>query len=213
MKSDMVVRFPARRVVTGALALLLTGTTMMAVSRAQSATSLPLALNSARVSLAGTSNIHDYTASTSTVRLTSAQLARPLAGAAGLDEILAPGTIGAFDVTVPATSLVSDKDGLNKNMHKALLADKHPDILFRLARLEAGAAGSLKAIGTLRVAGKEREMAFTLETEPQASALRITGQTDLLMTDYGITPPKAMLGMLKTHPKVTITFEALLALQ
>ena len=27
------------------------------------------------------------------------------------------------------------------------------------------------------------------------------------MTDFGITPPKAMLGMLKTDPKVTVTFE------
>jgi hypothetical protein len=33
----------------------------------------------------------------------------------------------------------------------------------------------------------------------------------MLMTDFGIVPPKAMLGMLKTDPKVTITFETLLA--
>ena len=32
------------------------------------------------------------------------------------------------------------------------------------------------------------------------------------MTDYGIAPPKAMLGMLKTDPKVTITFETVLAI-
>ena len=30
------------------------------------------------------------------------------------------------------------------------------------------------------------------------------------MTDFGITPPKAMLGMLKTDPKVTVTFETVL---
>jgi hypothetical protein len=29
------------------------------------------------------------------------------------------------------------------------------------------------------------------------------------MTDFGITPPKAMLGMLKTDPKVTVTFDTL----
>jgi hypothetical protein len=33
----------------------------------------------------------------------------------------------------------------------------------------------------------------------------------MLMTDYGITPPKAMLGMLKTDPKITVTFEVVLA--
>jgi hypothetical protein len=29
----------------------------------------------------------------------------------------------------------------------------------------------------------------------------------ILMTDFGVTPPTAMLGMLKTYPKVTITFD------
>ena len=32
----------------------------------------------------------------------------------------------------------------------------------------------------------------------------------MLMTDFGIEPPKAMLGMLKTDPKVTVTFETVL---
>ncbi len=206
-----MVRSTARHAEIAVLTGLLAATTMVAVSRAQDAP-LPLALNSARVSLAGTSNIHDYTASTSTVRLTAAQLARPLAGASAVDEILAPGVVGTFEVAVPAASLSSDKDGLNKNMHKALLADKHPDITFRLARVEAGAAGAVKAFGTLSIAGKSREMAFDLQTERQASALKVTGKADLLMTDYGITPPKAMLGMLKTNPKVTVTFETLIAL-
>jgi hypothetical protein len=39
----------------------------------------------------------------------------------------------------------------------------------------------------------------------------VTGQVVLLMTDYGIKPPTAMLGMLKTDPKVTITFETVLS--
>jgi hypothetical protein len=30
------------------------------------------------------------------------------------------------------------------------------------------------------------------------------------MTDYGIKPPTAMLGMLKTDPKVTVSFETML---
>lgn len=205
----MAVRFRAPSVATGTLALLLAITAMVAVSRAQDATPLPLALDSARVTLAGTSNIHDYTATTSTVRLTSARLVQPVADANGL---LAPGAVEGFEVAVPAATLVSDKDGLNKNMHKALLADKHPNIVFRLAQIDPGAGGALKAVGTLQIAGKAKEMAFDLKTERQASTLKITGQTALLMTDFGITPPKAMLGMLKTDPKVTVTFEALLSI-
>jgi hypothetical protein len=33
----------------------------------------------------------------------------------------------------------------------------------------------------------------------------------LLMTDFGIAPPKALMGMLKTDPKVTVSFQTLLA--
>lgn len=205
----MAVRFRAPSVATGTLALLLATTALVAVSRAQNATPLPLALDTARVTLAGTSNIHDYSATTSTVRLTSARVVQPVADADGL---LAPGAVEGFEVAVPAATLVSDKDGLNKNMHKALLADKHPNIVFRLARIEAGAAGALKAVGTLQIAGKAKEMAFDLTTERQASSLKISGRTNLLMTDFGIAPPKAMLGMLKTDPKVTVTFEAVLSL-
>jgi polyisoprenoid-binding protein YceI len=195
--------------VTGALALIVAASAMVTVARAQQNPALPLALDSARVSLTGTSNIHDYEATTTTVQLTTARLSSD----ASWDAILAPGAIEAFEVAVPAASLLSDKDGLNKNMHKALLAEKHPNIVFRLARLEASANGAVKAIGTLQIAGKTCDMAFDLTTERQATALKVTGKTDLLMTDYGIAPPKAMLGMLKTNPKVTVTFEALLAIK
>jgi hypothetical protein len=40
----------------------------------------------------------------------------------------------------------------------------------------------------------------------------VIGDVTFLMTDYGITPPKAMLGMLKTDPKITVTFEIVLGL-
>jgi hypothetical protein len=39
----------------------------------------------------------------------------------------------------------------------------------------------------------------------------VNGSVDLNMTDFGITPPKAMLGMLKTDPKVTVQLEAVLS--
>jgi hypothetical protein len=55
-------------------------------------------------------------------------------------------------------------------------------------------------------------VALTLTTKRAGDTLNVQGTLDLLMTDYGVTPPKAMLGMLKTDPKVTITFETVLAI-
>lgn len=171
--------------------------------------SSPLALTSAKVSLAGTSNIHEFTAATSEVRVTRVALAGGVSGPGLLAAVLNPGAVDAFDIAIPAASLSSPKEGIDKNMHKALKATEFKDITFRLVRLEARPA--LRAIGLLKIAGVEREVAIDLKTAATAAALTITGQVPLLMTDYGIAPPKAMLGMLKTDPKITVTFEVVLA--
>ena len=69
----------------------------------------------------------------------------------------------------------------------------------------------LRAIGTLRIAGAEKEVAFDLATAVKGDRLVVTGSVDLLMTDFGIAAPKAMMGMLRTDPKVTVTFETVLS--
>jgi hypothetical protein len=172
--------------------------------------SAPLALSSAKVSIAGTSNIHEFTASTTDVRVTRLALANGVGGPGLLAAVVNPGAVDAFEIAVRAAALSSPKEGLDKNMHKALKATEFKDITFRLVRLEA-AAPALRAAGVLKIAGVEREVAFDLKTTVTPAALTVTGTVPLLMTDYGITPPKAMLGMLKTDPKITVTFEVVLA--
>jgi polyisoprenoid-binding protein YceI len=166
-----------------------------------------LQLDSARVTLSGASNVHPYDASTRTVKVTRLQLSP--ANADGSPEALtAPGAIEAFEIVIPAATLTSPREGLDKNMHKALKVQQHADITFRLTRLEpATAPDAFRGIGTLTIAGVAREVALALTIQKTGAALTVKGTLPLLMTDYGITPPKAMLGMLKTDPKVTITFE------
>ena len=127
------------------------------------------------------------------------------------DDVVKPGALEAFEIAIPAASLSSPKAGLDKNMHKALKVEQFPDITFRLTRLERRRAGALKAIGMLRIAGVEREVALDVKTERRDATLVVKGSLPLLMTDYGIKPPTAMLGMLKTDPKVTVSFETVLA--
>jgi hypothetical protein len=141
---------------------------------------VPLAVDSAKVTLAGTSNIHEYTASTTKVRVTQAQLG----------------------------------DALDKNMYKALKVDEFPDITFRLTKFDftGKPAGAAKAIGVLKIAGVERQITMDITTKVDGEKLDVQGRLDLLMTDFGIKPPTAMMGMLKTDPKVTVTFETVLAM-
>ena len=173
----------------------------------------PLAIDSARITLSGTSNIHAYTASTTTVRVTRAQLTCELEGPDMWSNALKPGAVEAFEIAIPAATLTSPRDGLDKNMHEALKVKDHPDIVFRLLRFEpgSGAPGTLRGIGVLQIAGVEREVSFDVTTQREGSMLKVQGRLLLLMTDFGIKPPVAMLGMLKTDPKVAITFETVLA--
>src|SRR5688572_29695137 len=168
----------------------------------------PLAIDTAKVTIEGTSNIHDYTASTASARITRVQLGPDVVGAAFWDEVQKPGGLEAFEISIPAGSLKSIKDGLDKNMYKALKVKEHADITFTLKRME-GAPGALQAFGTLRIAGVEREVTLPLRTARKASGLSVSGELDVLMTDYGIAPPKAMMGMVKADPKIKITFEVL----
>lgn len=204
----------ATRIVRGcAVGLGLIIVAAAAAATGQEASHSPLTLASGRVSIAGTSNIHAYTASTDVVRVRRVQLAHGVMAPNLWDRIVTPGAVDLFEVAIPAATLSSPKDGLDKNMHKALKVTEHPEIIFRLLRLEprAGAPGALRAVGMLQIAGVEREVGFDFTTERTDAALRVQGTLDLQMTDYGIKPPTAMLGMLKTDPKVTVTFETLLA--
>jgi len=172
----------------------------------------PLAIDTARVSITGSSNIHEYTASTTTVRVTRVALGAAAAGDDLWTGVVKPGAIEAFEIAIPSASLSSPKAGLDKNMWKALKTDKFDTITFALKRLEPGAApNAFKAVGTLRIAGVEREVALNVITERRNDTLAVRGTLALLMTDYGIQPPVAMLGMLKTDPKVTVSFETVLA--
>src|SRR5262245_3916981 len=178
-----------------------------------------LTFSSARVSLEGTSNMHGYSASTTAVRLASVHVDGTPTGDV-LGQLLAPGALKTLEIAIPAATLSSPREGIDKNMHKALKVEAHPDIRFRLRSLEpdgspAGAGAkpgtAYRAFGWLTIAGVEREVVFNLAVERKGATLLVTGGTDLLMTDYGITPPKAMLGMLRTNPKVQIRLELAVA--
>ena len=195
----MTKRFGFRIILTAAVATLLWATTITAQP--------PLALGATRVTINGTSNIHAYTASTTTVRLVRGEFGAIASGSDPWSQVLNPGAIDAFEVAIPAATLTSPREGLDKNMHKALKIDQHADITFHVLRVEPLDGGAAKVTGVLRIAGVERQVMLDVKTQRTTNGLAVSGQTTLLMTDFGIKPPTAMLGMLKTDPKVTVAFE------
>jgi polyisoprenoid-binding protein YceI len=195
----------------GLLAVLtLSGRPFAAPAGIDAALSSPVSVTSATLSISGTSTMHPYVVSTKTLKVGTA-----VATATDLKGLLEPGALQGFELVVPVNSFTSDKDGLTKQMFKAMRADKHPTITFRLTgyTVETGATGiTVKPAGTLTVAGVEKPIEMVLDVKEVAGALQVRGTRDMLMTDFGIKPPTMFMGMLKTDDKVTITFALNLAL-
>ena len=63
----------------------------------------------------------------------------------------------------------------------------------------------------MKIAGVEKDITFNVTAAAAPTTLTVSGEVPVLMTDYGIAPPKAMMGMLKTDPKVTVKFETVFA--
>ena len=119
---------------------------------------------------------------------------------------------GLADLTffVDVESILSGKGVMDGKTHSALKQKKHPQITFKLIEITSISEGSLTANGTLSIAGKENKV--TLDATYLAENtdnIRVQGSKSLLMSDYGIKPPKAMLGTLKTGDEVTIQFDVL----
>lgn len=194
----------------GLLAVLVLSGRPFAAPAADAALSSNVSITSATVSISGTSTMHPYVVSTKTLKVGGAA-----ATAADLKGLLQPGALQNFELQIPLNTFTSDKDGLTKQMFKAMKADKHPTITFRLTgyTVEPAAAGvTVKPTGTLTVAGVEKPIEMVLDVKEVAGALQVRGTRDLLMTDFGIKPPTMFMGMLKTDDKVTITFALNLAL-
>jgi hypothetical protein len=190
--------------------LVLAGRPFAAPGTADATQGSNISITASTLSITGTSTMHPYAVSTKTVKV-----AAGIAAAADLKALLQPGALQGFELQIPLSTFTSDKDGLTKQMFKAMKADKHPVITFKLNAytVEPAAGGmSIKPSGTLTVAGVEKPIDMVLDVKEQNGALHVRGTRDLLMTDFGIKPPTMFMGMLKTDDKVTITFELQLAL-
>jgi polyisoprenoid-binding protein YceI len=171
----------------------------------------PVVVSSAKVTVSGTSTVLDWSATTNQAQTRNVKVTKDLPGGDFFwVGVVQPGAVESFEVVVPVAALKSDRDEFTTDMHAALKANLHPEIVFTLSRLEKKPGGA-HAFGTLKVAGIEKEIVLPLVTTLRNGKLLVLGSVDLLMTDFGIAPPTAMMGVLKTDPKITIRFETVLA--
>lgn len=102
--------------------------------------------------------------------------------------------------------------GMDKNAYKALNADKYPEIVFVLTGVSglktAGNVSTFNAVGNLSIAGKTNKVSIPTKAVVSGNNVTFTGSTSFKMTSFGVTPPKALMGTIKTGDDVTIVINS-----
>jgi polyisoprenoid-binding protein YceI len=114
-------------------------------------------------------------------------------------------------VNVPARQLDCANGTMNSHMLKALKADAHPEIVFRLSGYELGRGADgvrVDMSGTLTLGGVQRPVVITgVAGESAPGVLRVVGTHEIRMTEFDLKPPTLMMGTMRVNERITVRFD------
>lgn len=121
-------------------------------------------------------------------------------------------SVKGLSLTVESESLKSGKSRMDKNTYKALETDDYKKITFKLKKTtEIKSLGDniyeVKGIGQLTIVGNTKDITMTLKIEIKDDMVLLSGKNEIKMTDFGVEPPTALLGTIKTGDAITITYK------
>lgn len=148
----------------------------------------------------GTSTVHDW----------DCQIAQ-FAGTLDAEvEDTAFASLTGTNVVVPVRGIDCDNGTMNGKLRNAL---GETPIRYTLTNATLGDAATdgwftVNTTGTLSIAGESQPARMAVKAKAlDDGRFRFTGKHALLMTDFGIDPPTALLGTLKTGDEVTVHFD------
>ena len=122
--------------------------------------------------------------------------------------------VQTVELTIPVKSMDCRNGTMNEHMMKALKANEHPTIVFRLSSYELAEVGEdvkVNLTGTLTLGGVEKSISIVANAEnAEDGSLRVEGTHELHMKEYGLKPPTLMMGTMKVKELVRVRFDLLL---
>jgi polyisoprenoid-binding protein YceI len=107
---------------------------------------------------------------------------------------------------------------MNRDLYRALNADQYPTVRIELLRVIENECSllrdcegewvTMKVQMRLTINGQEQEYWLDVTGKKNASAdFRFIGSKQLCMSDFGVTPPTAMMGAVKVQDEIRIYFD------
>ncbi|MDB5130827.1 MAG: yceI [Mucilaginibacter sp.] len=155
----------------------------------------------AAITVLGSSNVHDWTMTASTMESRG-------------EFNFEGGTLRsllAFNFSVDAKSLKSDHESMDTRTYKTIKADQYPKITYKLTHAVITAMQknkySIRTTGELRIAGATQTIVILVSAVVNPdNSISCSGSQKIKLTDFNIDPPSFMLGAMKVKNDLTIQF-------
>lgn len=112
--------------------------------------------------------------------------------------------------TCASEGIESGNSLMNSKTYDALKSKKFPQIKFSYKNIEklntVQNKFSLLITGDLYIAGVNQHVTIPVIGTIQNNIIQIEGSKDLILTDFGISPPTAVLGTIKTGNQITVSY-------
>ena len=178
--------------------------------------------------LNGTSNVASWRCTGRTLQ-GGMTVAAPIAKINGVIDRVEDGNIGPWmanpvegrfpqpelDLTIPIDTLRCTGGGpMERDMNRALKADRFPSIAFHFEGLRSGITHDIDSheyratiAGQLSLAGVNRSISFPSAVQRiSATQFRVEAEMPVRMTEFGIAPPTALFGMIKAADSLIVRF-------
>ncbi|MCA2245239.1 YceI family protein [Mycobacterium sp. WUMAC-067] len=100
-----------------------------------------------------------------------------------------------------------EKAQVRSNALKSLHANRFPEIRYTADVIEQADDG-YRLTGTLAIRGTSRDHAIDVRTEDLKDAWRMSAETTVRQTDYGVKPYSLLMGSVQVADDVSLTFTA-----
>jgi len=154
----------------------------------------------------GTSNVRDWDADINTINATFVLSEFDLSDLSSLTA----DHFKTMELSIPVEDIESDSGRLTRNLQGYLKVDDHPNITFKMNEIEGveinGNSADITAKGVINAAGVDYETTMNVTATVNDGKITISGTQELLMTDFDIEPPTAMLGSIRARDEISIIY-------